>query len=113
MKKIYNTTVKTKAKYYKKFSDLVGKQFLHGGDKYKLEGFSDREATDVISSVFGGELGDQWILGTILKYLFRWNNFHREKDILKMATYLYLLWVKQGFHLQKIHDEDIKKNNER
>lgn len=109
MKKIYNTTVETKAKYYKKFSDLIGQQFIHGGSKYKLNGFDDREATDVISSIFGGPNEDQWILGTILKYLCRWNNFHREKDILKMATYLYLLWVKQGFHLQQKHDQDISK----
>lgn len=103
----YNTIPETKANYWPKFAALISEQFEHGGyEKYKLQGFDDREATDVISSVFGGERQDQWILGTILKYLFRWNNLHREKDLLKMTTYLYLLWLKQGFHMQEAHDTD-------
>lgn len=103
----HNTIPEVKAKYWPKFAALISEQFEHGGyEKYKLQGFSDREATDVISSVFGGERQDQWILGTILKYLFRWNNLHREKDLLKMTTYLYLLWLKQGFHTQDSHDTD-------
>jgi hypothetical protein len=108
--KTYNTMPKVKAEFWPKFAKLIEQQFQHGGyEKYKLAGFDDREATDVISAVFGGEREDQWILGTILKYLFRWNNLHREKDILKMTTYLYLLWLKQGFHKQSEHDTDTKK----
>jgi hypothetical protein len=109
MKKVYNTTVKTKAKFYKKFSDLIGKQFMHGGDKYKLQGFDDREATDLISSIFGGPDEFDWILGTMTKYILRFKNFKREKDLLKIATYCYILWLKQGNHLQKIHNDDTKK----
>jgi hypothetical protein len=106
----YGTTTKVKSENYKKFSDLIENQFKHGGEKYKLPGFDDREATDIISSVFGGPSQDQWILGTIVKYIFRWNQFHREKDLLKSATYLYILWLKAGFHLQETHDEDTNKD---
>jgi hypothetical protein len=107
--KIHNTTVDVKQAYFQKFADLIGNQFKHGGDKYKLQGFEDREATDVISSVFGGPTEMDWVLGTILKYLFRFKNFRREKDLLKIATYCYILWLKMGAHLQETHDEDVKR----
>lgn len=107
--KVHNTTLDVKAQFYKMFSDLVGNQFNHGGDKYKLQGMEDREATDVISSVFGGPTEFDWILGTMAKYIFRFKNFQREKDLLKIATYCYILWLKKGCHLNQAHDEDTSK----
>jgi len=102
----FGTTVDAKRMYWEKFAQLISGQFEHGGDKYKLQGFDDREATDVISSVFGGPTEFDWILGTIMKYLFRFKNFHREKDLLKIATYCYILWLKQGNHLKSEADTD-------
>lgn len=101
------TTVDVKRENFAKFASLISNQFEHGGDKYRLPGFSDREATDIISSVFGGESEFDWILGTIMKYLFRFKNFGREKDLLKISTYCYILWLKQGNHLKLTNDEDI------
>jgi hypothetical protein len=43
------------------------------------------------------------------KYIFRFKNFHREKDLLKIATYCFILWLKMGAHLQETHDEDVQK----
>ena len=106
---VYGTTVDVKRENFQKFADLIANQFNHGGDKYKLPGFDDREATDVISAVFGGESQFDWVLGTIVKYVFRFKNFHREKDLLKIATYCYLLWLKMGAHLNETHDEDVSK----
>jgi hypothetical protein len=107
----YGTTTKVKAGNFKKFADLIEGQFAHGGDKYALQGFEDREATDVISSVFGGPTEYDWILGTMMKYLFRFKNFNREKDLLKICTYGYILWLKAGCHLksENEHDTDTKK----
>lgn len=105
-KAVHNTTVETKRKYWSVFAGLVSNQFEHGGDKYSVPGFSDREATDIISSVFGGKSESDWILGTIMKYVFRFKNFGREKDLLKIATYSYILWLKTGAHLKEGHDED-------
>ncbi len=105
------TTVDVKRANFKRFTDLIGNQFEHGGDKYALPGFSDREATDVISSVFGGPSEFDWVLGTMMKYLFRFKNFQREKDLLKIATYCYILWLKQGNHLHESHDEDTNATN--
>lgn len=106
---VYGTTVRVKQENFDKFAQLISNQFNHGGDKYKLPGFADREATDVISSVFGGASEFDWVLGTMMKYLFRFKNFHREKDLLKIATYCYILWLKQGNHLKENADEDTNK----
>lgn len=105
----HGTTVKVKQENFNKFAKLISDQFNHGGDKYKLQGFEDREATDVISSVFGGKSEFDWILGTITKYILRFKNFEREKDLLKIATYCYILWLKQGNHLKDSHDTDTNK----
>ena len=108
--KVYNTTTDVKAKYWPKFAKLIEDQFNFGGyTKYKLQGFDDREATDVISSVFGGETEFDWILGTVTKYILRFKNTQREKDLLKIATYCFILWLKQGNHLKKVHDTDVAK----
>lgn len=107
---LYNTTIKVKKENWKKFVKLMESLILHGGDKYQLPGFEDEmEATDVISRVFGGNDGYDWVLGTMTKYLFRFKNFHREKDLLKVATYCYILWLKQGNHLKVEHDTDTKR----
>lgn len=103
------TTVGVKRDNFGIFTGLIGDQFNHGGEKYSLPGFDDREATDVISSVFGGPSEFDWVLGTMMKYLFRFKNFQREKDLLKIATYCYILWLKQGNHLHATHDQDISK----
>ena len=107
----YGTTVEVKRKYWPVFASLISNQFEHGGDKYALPGFDDREATDIISSVFGGKSEFEWVLGTMMKYLFRFRNFEREKDLLKIATYCYILWLKQGNHLKQEHDQDVTKNS--
>lgn len=105
----YNTNLKVKKENWPKFVKLMGSLILHGGDKYALPGFEDMEATDVISRVYGGETEFDWILGTMNKYLFRFKNFNREKDLLKVATYCYILWLKQGNHLKTEHDTDTKR----
>ena len=91
---------------FEEFAEFIANQFSHGGSKYKLGG--NREFTDLICEAFPGNTGVDWVLGTCMKYLGRYKNFKREKDLFKVATYMYLLWLKAGFHLKETHDEDIK-----
>lgn len=107
---IYNTNLKQKQENYEKFSKLIENQFNHGGEKYKGNG--EEEFTDLICRSFPGESGVDWVLGTIMKYSGRYKNFGREKDLLKMATYCYILWLKGGFHVAEAHDEDVAKTKE-
>lgn len=101
-----NTNIETKREYFNEFAELLKNQMEHGGSKYK--GNKEKEFTDLICESFPGESGVDWILGTCMKYLGRYKNFQREKDLLKVGTYMYILWLKSGHHLLETHDEDIK-----
>lgn len=107
MSKVVNTSLRVKQANFDKFVQLIRNQFNHGGDKYQLS--EDKEMTDLVCELVPGDTGVDWILGTQLKYLGRFKNFKREKDLLKIATYCYIAWLKMGYHLQETSDEDIKK----
>jgi hypothetical protein len=109
---LVGTTVDVKLAHFDTFASLLKKQFEHGGAKYKLEGFEDMEATDLICRLWEKPGPDElkWLLKTVIKYIFRFQNFHREKELLKIATYCYIAWLKMGFHKEEKHDEDTKAN---
>ncbi len=110
MSEIHNTSITEKKEHFDKFVELIKNQFWHGGEKYALS--DTKEFTDAICECFPGESGTDWVLGTCMKYLGRFKNFRREKDLLKVATYMYIIWLKHGFHKLDLeeHDEDIKAN---
>jgi hypothetical protein len=103
----YGTNIEQKRENFSKFVELIQNQFEFGGSKY--EGNGEKEFTDLICDSFPGASGVDWVLGTCMKYLGRYRNFGREKDLLKVATYMYILWLKAGFNLNETHDEDVKK----
>ena len=107
--KIYNTSLKEKRENFKSFVELLRSQFEHGGEKYAL--LEDKEFTDIICEFVPGDTGVDWVLGTIFKYLGRFKNFQRERDLLKISAYCYIMWLKMGYHLQGKHDEDVKKED--
>lgn len=76
-----------------KFFTLVQDQFAYGGQKYKLQGETTRESTDVLFDTHGAS----WLFGTVHKYVYRYTNLQRERDLLKIATYQYITWLKRGF----------------
>lgn len=106
---IYNTGIETKRENFQKFADLISNQFNHGGDKYALAGQPDKEFTDLICEISPGKTGIDWVLQTMMKYIGRFLNFQREKDLLKIATFCYIAWLKMGCHLKVEHDEDNKR----
>lgn len=78
---------------FNEFVKLIKDQFMYGGKKYA---FNDkREATDILFDVFGAN----WLYGSIGKYCLRWKNLKRERDVLKIATFSFLLWLKRGFFI--------------
>jgi len=64
------------------------------------------EWTDIICQMSPGKTGFDWILQTIAKYAGRYLQFKREKDLIKIATYCYIAWLKGGYHLLKTPDDD-------
>jgi len=106
--KIYNTGLTVKRDNFEKFIKLISNQFEHGGEKYALG--EDKELTDWVCELAPGNTGVDWILQTMAKYLGRFKNVKRERDLLKIATYAYICWIKLGFHIQSEHDEDVEEN---
>ena len=81
------------------FIGLVSDQFAYGGIKYGLN--DKRESTDELFDAHG----KNWLLGTIDKYCYRYTNLQREKDLLKIATYMYISWLKRGFFVPTEKDK--------
>lgn len=104
---LYATNVTQKIKHFPAFAKLIEGQFTYGGVKYEL--LPGIESTDMLVLAWGLK-GLLWTMG---KYLFRFSNLHREKDLLKVATYCYILWLKFGFHLEKAHDTDTNNDTEK
>lgn len=75
------------------FHKLIINQFAYGGQKYAST--NEKEATDILFDIHGYK----WLIGTCDKYCFRFKNLQRERDLLKIATYMYIIWLKKGFHL--------------
>lgn len=76
------------------FLKLVEDQFLYGGKKYAKD--DKKEVTDELVD----DYGFNWLLGTINKYVYRYENLGREKDLLKIACYMFIIWLKFGYHLE-------------
>lgn len=106
----YNTDIVQKKKHFGAFVQLIKNQFWHGGKKYATK--SGKELTDTICENHPGDSGVDWVLGTMEKYIGRYKNFGREKDLLKIATYCYILWLKAGFFEESEHDEDVSVEKE-
>jgi hypothetical protein len=78
---------------FDKFVELVRDQWEYGGKKYALSDSSARESTDELFD----KHGKNWLFGTIDKYTFRFKNLARERDLLKISCYMYILWLKRGY----------------
>ena len=75
------------------FFDLINAQFTYGGQKYAHN--NEKEATDCLFD----DYGKGWLYGTMAKYTKRFSNLKRERDLLKISTYLFIIWLKRGFHI--------------
>lgn len=102
-RELFDTNVEMKAKHWDMFAKLVKNQWKYGGVKYaQNDAPGHRESTDILCEAFGIK-GLLWTMG---KYLMRFRNQQREKDLLKIACYAYILWLKYGFFKNDVHDED-------
>ena len=81
-------------KAFDTYINLCKDQFTYGGQKYGLT--EKRESTDELFDAHG----KNWLIGTMDKYCYRFKNLQRERDLLKIGTYMYILWLKRGFFIQ-------------
>lgn len=78
-----------------KFEELVADQFLYGGKKYANS--NQKEVTDILTE----DYGLNGLLWCINKYVYRYENLNRVKDLLKISCYMYILWLKFGYHISE------------
>lgn len=87
-------------KNLEKFLELVEDQFSYGGIKYA--GSKDKPTRESTDDLFD-DFGRNWLFGTMAKYCKRYSNLAKsipekgERDLLKIACYCYILWLKRGF----------------
>lgn len=101
---LHDTNLGMKKEHWELFSDLVKRQWEYGGIKYGAGvEVQCRESTDILTEAFGLN----GLLWTMAKYLFRFRNLRREKDLLKLSCYCFILWLKLGYWGNQEHDEDV------
>lgn len=81
---------------FAEFNKLIENQFRYGGEKYKST--SNKEATDELFDAHSY----RGLMFTIDKYTYRFKNLQRERDLLKISAYMYIVWLKRGFHFNSI-----------
>lgn len=84
-----------------KFEELIEQQLKWGAVKYKDS--TEKESTDVLV----GDFGTNWLLGTLGKYCHRYKNLGQEKELLKIGAYMFILFLKRGFHRDEHGMEEI------
>lgn len=105
-KEVFFTNIREKKEHWPKFMKILEKQWnVCGAEKYQLT--EDKEGTDWICELVPGDTGNDWIIGTIAKYLLRLKNNPREKDLIKISTYCYIMWLRSGFQHSKVTDDDL------
>jgi len=90
---------------YQVFCSLVKEQFTYGAEKYKAD--NQKEVTDILCDDFGFP-GLFWTLG---KYCKRFGNQKRERDVLKIACYMYIVWLKYGYHVYEWGSDKLLNTN--
>lgn len=101
-----NTSLTLKEKLWPAFVAACESQWKCGGQRYALG--PDKEWTDLVCEV----AGDEWILGTIVKYIgeIKNSNPRPEVDYFKIAVYAFLAWIKaQGTFTDRDRGEEFEK----
>ena len=86
------TEIPKKLQGFDEFCQQMKDIILQGTDKYAGREKDACETIDVIPMVLGEQGFKDFILGDLLKRIFRVKNQNRERDIIKMAVWLFLYW---------------------
>lgn len=105
--KLRNTNLEIKEKHFDEFMEQIRSELVYGGSKYKPlnPAFPDKETTDYLVDAF-----PEFIESTVMKYMMRWRNQHREEDLIKVASYMYIMWLKYFTGENAEHNKEVSKN---
>jgi len=79
---------------FEEFTGLMKTLALQGTEKYSGAEANQKETIDIIPDVIGEEGYTNYVLGDLLKRIIRFKNQRRERDLVKMALWAYLLWMR-------------------
>ena len=79
---------------FEEFSTLIRSLALQGTEKYTGSEAEKKENIDIIPDVLGEEGYLSFVLGDLIKRVIRFKNQRRERDLVKMALWAYLLWMR-------------------
>ena len=79
---------------FEDFAEMMKKLALQGTEKYSGAEAHKKETIDIIPEVLGEEGYINFVLGDLLKRIIRFKNQRRERDLVKMALWAYLLWMR-------------------
>jgi len=79
---------------FEEYTKLMKKVALQGTDKYTGAEADTKETIDIIPDVLGEEGYIHHVLGDLVKRIIRFKNERRERDLVKMALWTYLLWMR-------------------
>lgn len=79
---------------FEEFTESMKKLALDGSNKYAGAEAYTKEAIDIIPDILGEEGYVNFVLGDLLKRIIRFKNQRRERDLVKMALWTYLLWMR-------------------
>jgi hypothetical protein len=79
---------------FEEFTALMKKLALQGTEKYSGAEPHEKETIDIIPDVLGEEGYINFVLGDLIKRISRFKNQRRERDLVKMALWAYLLWMR-------------------
>jgi len=79
---------------FEEFTQLMKGLALQGTEKYAGAEADKKENIDIIPDVLGEEGYVNYVLGDLIKRVIRFKNQRRERDLVKMALWTYLLWMR-------------------
>jgi hypothetical protein len=79
---------------FEDFVGLVRRMALDGSTKYAGAEAYRKEAIDIIPDILSEEGYVSFVLGDLIKRIMRFKNQRRERDLVKIALWTYLLWMR-------------------
>lgn len=83
------------------FCMTVRQLALVGTDKYAGKEKDCKETIDIIPEILGEDGYKNFVLGDLLKRVFRLHNQFRERDLFKIALWCYLLWLRYYYNAEE------------
>ena len=81
-----------KLSHFEEFCGAIKQLILEGTDKYTGADKDNAETIDIMPQIFGQTGYRTFVLSDIVKRVIRYKNQQRDRDLLKIALWCYLLW---------------------